>query len=198
MNILQGLLTGLSVGVYCIGVCLPMVVPVLLAQRRTLKSAFWVILEFSLGRLIGYMVFGGIFGWLGEKISSNFIHWVVSGGGMLIALLMIFHSLGFWIWGAKSCGLFFKKIKIAFLLGFLTGVNVCPPFLASLSYVFNLKDFLSGVGYFIMFFVGTSLYIVPMGLLASLTESRVFRKIARVSGLAAGLYFLHFAVMRMI
>ena len=34
MNIWQGFLTGLSVGVYCIGVCLPMVVPILLAQRH--------------------------------------------------------------------------------------------------------------------------------------------------------------------
>ncbi|HUS60232.1 MAG TPA: sulfite exporter TauE/SafE family protein [Nevskiaceae bacterium] len=194
MFLLQGFLTGLSVGVYCIGVCLPVVIPILLSQRRRLKSAFWVILEFSLGRLLGYILFGLVISWLGATISTSLIHWFVSIGTVLIAFLMIGYTLGFWVWGARVCVARFKKVKIPFLLGFLTGINVCPPFLASVGYLFSLGNILAGVGYFLAFFLGTSVYIVPLGFLYVLTTNKVFRKVALISGFLAGFYFLFFAV----
>lgn len=194
MFFLQGFLTGLSVGVYCIGICLPVVVPVLLSQRRKLKSAFWVILEFSAGRMLGYIFFGAVISWLGATIVTPLIHWAVSFGSILLALLMMAYCLGFWVWGAKLCALRFNRIKIPLILGFLTGINVCPPFLASVGYLFNLRNVLAGVGYFLMFFLGTSVYIIPLGFLYSLTTSKIFRKIALISGFLAGLYFLSFAL----
>lgn len=194
MFFLQGFLTGLSVGVYCLGICLPVVIPVLLSQRRKLKSAFWLILEFSLGRLLGYLFFGAIIGWLGVTIATPLIHWVISLGSLILAILMITYVLGFWVWGAKVCVRRFNQIKIPILLGFLTGINICPPFLASVGYIFNLKSVFAGIGYFLMFFLGTSVYIVPMGFLYSLSTSQTFRKIAQISGLIAGLYFLYFSL----
>jgi sulfite exporter TauE/SafE len=192
--IFQGFLTGLSVGVYCIGICLPVFIPILLSQRRRLKSAFWVVLEFSLGRLLGYILFGALIGWLGWKVDNPAVHLIISLGTVVLAVLMMAYSLGFWVWGAKVCASRFNRIKIPFLLGFLTGINLCPPFLASLGYIFNLKDVFAGVGYFLMFFLGTSIYIVPMGFLYSLTTSKTFRKIALISGFLAGLYFLFFSL----
>lgn len=194
MFFLQGFLTGLSVGVYCIGICLPVFIPILLSQRRHLKSAFWVILEFSLGRLLGYVLFGALIGWLGWKINSSLVHLIISLGSLVLSLLMMAYVLGFWVFGAKTCVRRFNKIKIPFVLGFLTGINVCPPFLASLGYVFNLGGVLRGALYFLMFFLGTSVYIIPMGFLYVLTTSKVFRKIALISGFLAGLYFFYFAI----
>lgn len=193
MFFLQGFLAGLSVGVYCIGICLPVVIPILLSQRRHLKSAFWVILEFSLGRLLGYVLFGAIIGWLGWKIDNPIIHLVISLGSLILAVLMIAYIMGFWFLGAKVCARRFNQIKIPFVLGFLTGINVCPPFLASVGYIFALGNVLAGIGYFLMFFLGTSVYIVPLGFLYSLTTSEIFRKVAQICGLLAGLYFLYFA-----
>jgi hypothetical protein len=72
----------------------------------------------------------------------------------------------------------------------LTGVNLCPPFLASLSYVFNLKDVLRSVFYFGFFFLGTSLYIVPLVFLGGFSRKTIFQKIAQLSGVFVGLYFL--------
>jgi len=45
MQVFSGFLAGLSVGIYCIGACLPIFVPILLSQRRTTKSSFWLVLE---------------------------------------------------------------------------------------------------------------------------------------------------------
>jgi len=194
MFFLQGFLTGLSVGVYCIGICLPVFIPILLSQRRYLKSAFWVVLEFSLGRLLGYILFGALIGWLGWKINSPAIHFIISFGGIVLAVLMLAYVAGFWVWGTNLCAQRFNKIKIPIVLGFLTGINVCPPFLASLGYIFSLGHVLQGVMYFMAFFLGTSVYIVPLGFLYVLTSSKVFRKVAVICGFFAGLYFLYFAL----
>ena len=184
-----GFLAGLSVGVYCLGTCLPIFVPYLLSKKRTPKSSFHVVLEFSLGRLLGYLVFGLAFGWLGETITNITIHQLVTLGNIWMGLLMILYSLG--TIDKKFCSMLpFSKIKWVFLLGFLTGVNICPPFLASLTYVFNLQGALTAVFYFLMFFLGTSVYIVPAALLGIFTKFPGLQKLARVSGVLVGLYFV--------
>ncbi len=184
-----GFLAGLSVGVYCLGLCLPIVVPYLLSQSRTPKSSLRVILEFSLGRLLGYLTFGLALGWLGEQVTSVTIHQIVALGNIWTGLLMILYSLG--TIDKKFCSFLpFQKIKWIFLLGFLTGVNICPPFLASLTYVFNLQGAFAAVLYFLMFFLGTSVYIVPAALLGVFTRFAWMQKLARVSGVLVGLYFV--------
>lgn len=190
MEVFSGLLAGLSVGVYCIGACLPIFVPILLSQKRTTKSSFRLVLEFSLGRFLGYLVFGFLAGFLGESIKLDVFHNLASLATLLTGTFMIGYSLGLLRWGAKVCARFFGPIKAPLLLGFLTGVNLCPPFLASLSYVFNLRDVLKSILYFGLFFLGTSLYIVPLAFLGVFSRQTIFQKIARVSGAFVGFYFV--------
>lgn len=176
-------------GVFCLGLCLPIFLPILLSEKRTLKKSFLVVFEFSFGRLLGYLLFGLFFGWLGQTIKSDFIHQIVGLGNLWTGILMIIYSLG--MIDKKFCSLLpFKKIKWAILLGLLTGVNICPPFIASLTYVFNLRDALVSLFYFFMFFIGTSAYIVPSALLGVFTKSKWLQKLARVSGVLVGLFFV--------
>ena len=195
MTIVSGFLAGLSVGVYCLGICLPIFVPVLLAEKRKTKESFWLIIEFSIGRLLGYLLFGLIVGYLGVVLQSKIIHQIVRLSTSLMGVLMIGYSLGLisW-WGHKACKRFFHRAKIPILLGFLTGINVCPPFLASLTYVFNLQSVLLGVLYFLFFFLGTSIYIVPLAFLGVFSQQTIFQKIARVSGVFVGAYFVYSAL----
>lgn len=184
-----GYLAGLSVGVYCLSLCLPVFLPVLLSQKRTTKKSFLLVLEFSAGRLLGYLFFGFIFGFLGQVIKSNFIYYVMSLANIWMGILMIFYSLG--AIDKKFCAAVpFAKIKWLFLLGFLTGVNICPPFLASLTYVFNLKDVLASVFYFFMFFLGTTTYIVPAAILGIFSKYKWMLKVAQISGVLVGIYFV--------
>lgn len=186
---LTGFGAGLSVGVYCLGLCLPIFLPILLSEKRTLKKSFLVVFEFSLGRLLGYLLFGLIFGWLGQTIRSGFIHQIMALGNLWTGILMILYSLG--MIEKKFCSFLpFGKIKWAFLLGLLTGVNICPPFLASLTYVFNLRDAIASLVYFLMFFLGTSAYIVPSAILGIFTRLKWLQKLARVSGVLVGLFFV--------
>ena len=149
-----------------------------------------MVLEFSLGRFLGYLVFGFLAGFLGRQIKFELFHNLASLATLLTGAFMIGYSLGLLRWGAKVCARFFGPIKIPLLLGFLTGVNLCPPFLASLSYVFNLRDILKSIFYFGLFFLGTSLYIVPLAFLGVFSRQTIFQKIARLSGVFVGIYFI--------
>lgn len=188
-KIISGYLTGLSVGIYCLGLCLPIFLPLLLSQKRTTKKSFLLVLEFSVGRLLGYLLFGIIFGWLGTLIISNYIHLIVALVNIWLGIAMILYSLG--MINPKFCAAIpFKKIKWPALLGFLTGVNVCPPFLASITYVFNLKSIFLAFIYFLSFFLGTSTYIIPTAIFGFFSKATRMQKLAKISGIIAGLYFV--------
>lgn len=189
LSFTSGYLVGLSVGVYCLGLCLPVFLPILMSQKRNLKKSFLVVLEFSLGRLLGYLLFGLIIGYLGQSIHHKWIHTLISLINLWMGIALILFALG--RIDKKLCALLpFTKIKWPFLIGFLTGINICPPMLASLTHVFNLKSAISSLLYFLFFFLGTSTYIVPAAFFGIFTKSNLIQKIARLSGVLAGLYFI--------
>lgn len=190
LNIASGYLAGLSVGIFCLGTCLPIFLPILMSEKRDLKKSAGLILEFSLGRLIGYLIFGLIFGWLGQTIHNQLIHSLVSLGNFWMGISLVLFSLG--RIDKKICSFLpFKKIRWPFLVGLLTGVNVCPPFIASLTHVFNLKSAVLSMLYFLAFFLGTSTYLVPTLFLGGkFTHYPVVQKIARISGVIVGIYFI--------
>jgi sulfite exporter TauE/SafE len=187
---ISGFLTGLSVGIYCLSLCLPIFVPLFLSQKRDTKSSFWVVIQLSLGRLLGYISFGLFVGYLGLTIQSRLVHQLVGFSTSILGLSMVGYSLGLINWGPRACRRSFVWVKIPFLLGFLTGVSPCPPFLASLSYVFNLQNILFATAYFLFFFLGTSVYIVPLAFLGFFSRETKFHKIARISSIIVGIYFL--------
>ncbi len=188
-KIAAGYLAGLSVGVFCLGLCLPVFLPILLSQKRSGKTSFFLVLEFSLGRVTGYLFFGLIFGTLGIIIKNQFIHCLVALTNIWLGILLIIFSVG--IMNAKYCShLPYQKIRWPILLGFLTGVNICPPFLASLTYIFNLKNVIYSLIYFLMFFLGTTTYIIPAACFGFLSKYQKIAKLAQISGVVIGLYFI--------
>jgi len=232
-KIVSGYLAGFSVGFYCLGLCLPVFLPILLSKKRDIKKSFRLVIEFSLGRLFGYLFFGLIFGWLGQTIKSSLAHQIVSLANLWLGISIIIYSLG--TINQKFCPtkLFNKKkpspplksgkvsfgagllrlrqscvrqigvlatgeIRWAFLVGFLTGVNICPPFLASLTYVFNLRDVFLSLIYFFAFFLGTSTYIVPAAIFGIFTRFPWLQKLGQVSGFLVGFYFIAQSLFKII
>ncbi|MBL7078118.1 sulfite exporter TauE/SafE family protein [Candidatus Shapirobacteria bacterium] len=188
-NLTFGFLTGLSVGVYCLGLCLPVFLPILFSQKRSGKKSFYLVLQFSAGRLIGYFLFGLTFGYLGQKIQSQLIHTIISLVNLWMGITLILFGLG--QIDKKFCSLkIFQKIKWPLLLGFLTGVNVCPPLMASLTHVFSLRSAINSLFYFLAFFVGTSIYLIPATLFGVFTKFPLIQKMGRLAGIIAGFYFV--------
>jgi len=194
--IIQPFLLGISTGIFCFTYCVPFIAPYLASEERKLGRNFKIILEFTFGRLSGYILFGAIFGYLGEKISNQAVNLILIISLMLLSVVLIFYALGF----LKSKGIFCSakyikfKEKSPILMGFLMGINICPPFLMSLAYVFTLHSALKGIIYFLMFFAGTTLYFLPITFLGFLGKMKEFRLVARISGLIVGMAFLVYGI----
>ncbi len=188
---IQPFLLGLSVGLYCFAYCLPFVGPYLVSEKRRGIENFKVILQFITGRFFGYLLFGAFFGYLGEKIASPTVNLILIISLMVLSIFLILHALGLlkpgWL-----CVLKIEKHRQKFPLamGFLMGVNLCPPFLMSLTYVLTLGNLLKGIIYFLMFFIGTSLYFLPIAFLGFLNKMKEFRAVARIAALIVGIGFL--------
>ncbi len=193
---LAGFLLGLSTGVFCLSWCIPFIAPYLVSEERNFKKNFKIILEFIFGRLGGYIIFGAIFGYFGQKLNNQTVNLVLISSLMVLSLILVIYALGF----LKPKGIFCSskllkfRTKAPILMGFLMGVNICPPFLMSLAYVFTLGSALKGVLYFLMFFLGTAVYFLPAAFLGFLGKMKEFRLIARISGLIIGLAFLIYGI----
>jgi len=187
---IQPFLLGLSVGLYCFAYCLPFVGSYLVSEKRQTRENFKVILQFIGGRFVGYLLFGAFFGYLGEKIDNPTINLILIIALIVLSGFLILHALGL-LKPAWSCAPKIKKHRQKFPLamGFLLGVNLCPPFLISLTYVLTLGNLLKGIIYFLMFFIGTSLYFLPMTFLGFLNRMKEFRLMARVAALIVGFSF---------
>ena len=196
MFIINGLLLGLSTGIFCLSWCIPIYAPLLLVEKRKVKTSLWVFLKFSLGRLTGYILFGAAVGFLGSKISGNIFQLVINLSMILLAGLMITYAFGLTIPQSKFCKIY-KKIKPAFWLGFLTGINVCPPFLLALTQGLASAEVIKSILFFIMFFLGTTFYIFPFTFLSFFSNKKILRQIAQISAVIIGLVFLIQALLRL-
>ena len=194
--LIQPFLLGISVGIFCFTYCVPFIAPYLVSEKRKLKNNFKILLEFIFGRLVGYLLFGAVFGYLGEKISNQTVNLILIISLLILSIVLIFYALGF----LKPKGIFcsakytkFKK-RAPIVMGFLMGINICPPFLMSLAYVFTLHSAVKGIVYFLMFFLGTTIYFLPVTFLGYLGKMKEFRLVARVAGLVVGLAFLIYGI----
>lgn len=192
-------LAGLSVGASCIFFCFPFLVPLIVSEERKKKENFILILKFLLGRLLGYLFFGAFFGFLGEKLNQKFLNLIFLFCLLILSLILIFYSLSL----LKEKILFCQKVKkispkFPALMGFFTGVNLCPPFLVSLTYIFTLHNFLKGIVYFFFFFLGTTLYFFPSYFLGFLGKVKEFQIAARISGIIVGILFFAYGIYNFI
>ncbi len=207
--IVQPLLLGLSAGLFCVTFCVPFIAPILVSEERKAKENFKVVLKFIFGRLVGYILFGAIFGYLGQRwMSVNFDLWIAIAL-MFLSLILIFYAIGllkkkFTLFRGKPltrfsfCSIKRLRRKTPWLLGFLMGINVCPPFLMAVAYVVTFHSWFKGVIFFLMFFLATTIYFLPLFFLGFLSRMKEFRLIARVSALIVGLMFFIYSVLSII
>jgi sulfite exporter TauE/SafE len=196
--ILGPLLAGLSTGVFCCATCYPFLAPVFAAEDRGARATGKVWLQFLLGRLAGYVLFGAAIGWLGERFGGPALSLLSNLGMMLMAALLIFYAAGFRRPPGSFCAAGSRSAATTpALLGFLLGLHACPPFLMSVAYVFTLHSMLKGIVYFLVFFCATTVYLIPLLFVGLLGRMPEFRRAARASALAVGILFLVYGILKL-
>jgi sulfite exporter TauE/SafE len=190
----KALLLGLSTGPFCLGYCLPVLFPLACAGGTKAQSArLRIVGEFSFGRLAAYLAFGALSGYLGGRLEHPLLKTISGLGLVVLSVLMIAYGLvtGFPKVGLCSrLGRYLPVRNLPLGLGFLTGLNVCPPFLMAAGYVFTLGQALSGLTFFALYFLVTTLWLLPVVWLGAAARIEQVRWLAQLSALAAGVLFL--------
>jgi sulfite exporter TauE/SafE len=194
----EAFLLGLSSGTYCIMACAPVVLPFLFSESLSNKQNMRNVLLFMLGRFAGYLAFGAVLGaagalslgYLDPEMQRN----CAAIGYIVIGLLLLATGLMYNFSKLRLCNIFKKIYRPeggALLFGLLTGLNFCPPFFAAAMRAFGSGQAIGGVLYFFAFFLGTSVFFVPLfGVQLIKKISGMIQMVARMVLLLMGFYFV--------
>lgn len=189
----EGFLLGLSTGFYCFTSCLPALVPYMLSEGRSAwRANFILFLEFLAGRFLAYLSFAVIVSALGKVAQPYLPSWAAPLAMVLAAVFMLcflFFSRASRSAGGCPAGFapLFRRLPLA--LGFMTGLNICPPFVAGFVRLAGLADIGAGLLYFTGFFTATSLFMLPALAPTPFLNARV-KQIGRMTLFIAGVWYL--------
>ncbi len=185
---------GLSSGIYCVGSCLVFFMPYLLVEgKQKVFENLGKILSFMTGRLIAYIAFALITGFIGSSYQSLFTNRFSNICLIAAASLMLIYSLSHSFRGSGFCAPFIRRfslMRIPFFLGLFTGLNPCPPFLVGVARLLTLNNILGGVVLFIAFFLGTSAYMIPLVFVSYLNKNERIKQIGIMVALLSSIWFL--------
>lgn len=189
----KALLLGLSTGPYCLGFCLPVLFPLTCAGGRTqLRQRVRILAEFSLGRLLAYLAFGALTGFLGQRLTAPHAARIAGGAILGLALLLLGFGLMNTFPRLGLCQRLQRRLprrRFPALLGLFTGLNACPPFLLAVTYVFTLGRVGGGLAFFAIYFMVTSLFMIPMLFVGHAAKYVQVRWVAQFASILAGVVF---------
>ena len=84
----------------------------------------------------------------------------------------------------------FGTRKTIFTAGMLTGVTLCPPLLLAISLAMENGSPWRGILFFVIFFLATSIYVVPVSLAAIKLNSKIVLLLTRIVCIGTGVYFV--------
>jgi sulfite exporter TauE/SafE len=190
---------GLATGPVCLASCGPAVVPWMLGLPAGVGGHARQVALFLAARLGGYLLFGTAAWFAGEAVSHAWTPALFGAIQLALAVVLAVYALG---WPRRRCGdgaCAAPLIKIetapgnrsALTLGFLTGINFCPPFLAAGAQAAESRSLVAALLFFAVFFVGTAVWFVPLAPLGWVRRTAELRWVAR---LAAGFVALWYGV----
>ncbi|MBN2543559.1 sulfite exporter TauE/SafE family protein [bacterium] len=187
---------GFSLGVTCLATCGMIYLPYLISTKKHLISSFVVILKLSLGRFIGYLIFGAAAGYFGGYIPHDTRGIITDVIYVILGTFLIISAFRKEKDREKKC--FTSRMhnftNSAIVLGLLSGVNFCPPFMLALSRAFDIGGTISGMALFTGFFFGTIIYIIPLGFTGLASKVNILRTIARIASVLVGLWFIIYGI----
>ncbi|MCP4351220.1 MAG: sulfite exporter TauE/SafE family protein [Desulfobacterales bacterium] len=186
---------GLSTGAFCMGFCAPVLMGLLFSRQNRWTDNLKSIGLFLAGRLFAYLLFGVITFMMGKILNSHQVFAnLLPIGEILLGLLMLIYSvnMNFPHWSVCQKTLKCSEGKGAvFAAGIFTGMNLCPPFILAVSTAIRTGSLANSLVFFFIFFLATSLYLLPFVFSGLVSCSENIRSAARiVCGLAGGFYLV--------
>jgi hypothetical protein len=201
MVLTEGFLLGLASGGVCLAYCAPVLVPYLLGEGGSARSSGISIGGFLGGRLLGYLAFA-VLAWLTHfAVVDNLPHHEIVLGiaTIVLALLLIAYAFAGRRRHCRANAISRRfplqnPLLMPGLLGLMTGVNVCPPFLMAFGNAAQFATLRQSLLFFAAFFVGTSVYVAPLPLVGMVGRHEVVKTVGRLASGVVGLFYLYSGV----
>jgi sulfite exporter TauE/SafE len=156
---------------------------------------------FLVGRLIGYLSFGILAWTTGRLFLSNPIirgRFLACSFIVLGAMLIIYNLRN----PKRKCEIsaasnFLRNLLppgvwyYPLVFGFLTGINVCPPFLLVVAEAMNSGTLFKSIIFFATFFIGTSLFFLPFPLLGKFKDKGDLQIVGKLALYIIAGYYLY-------
>ena len=204
MNLAEAFALGFGSGPICIASCGPVLLPWLGAEPRDLGTTGRLLAIFLGGRLTGYLAFA-VVAWaaglaIPVDLRTRILIFGLANFGM--AALLGFSAC----FPRRSCPEARDEQRTrlyqigsadrfrppaALTLGFLTGLNLCPPFVAAGVRAAATHSLSGSLAFFTLFFAGTSIWFLPSLAVSSLRRFSAVPVVARMTMAALAVYYAY-------
>jgi hypothetical protein len=176
--------------------------PITLAERPSngVLQTWLFVGKFLGGRFIAYAIFGLFIGFLGSRL-GGFTNQAGVYASIVLSLVLMAYGIGVRLPNGGFCRLAGRSAGSAlfpFILGGLSGFNICPPFLLAIT--FSLQRAITpafGLLFFLAFFMATSLYILPVGLAGYVSHRELLIRFGRAAAVLVGVVFFYQGVSKL-
>lgn len=197
-----GVALGLALGPACALTCAPVLGATLAGEVGLGTRARGVVARFLAGRLLGYAVFGAaagglLGGWLrggaGNAVVAASTNAAVLALGLALLVVGARYARGARVEPLCPAKGLARFAGAPLVLGLLTGVSPCPPFLLAAVEAVRAGSAINGLAHFLGFFAGSSAFLLP-ALLLFPRSPRVRAAALRLGAAAAVLVGLFYAL----
>lgn len=202
---LPGFLLGLSTGATCLAYCSPVLVPYLLGEGKPIRQTALKLGEFLLGRLLGYLIFAGLASLAGRSLSMLTNQRELCMGLIYISLATLLAGYGLANYSVPCAGWSLRdrisrlagrhSTLLPLLLGLFTGLNLCPPFLLAFAAATEIPTFEYSLVFFFAFFLGTSVYFLPLPFLSAFKSFSPLKSIGKLAAIVVSVYYLYSGIL---
>jgi sulfite exporter TauE/SafE len=200
---MRGFLLGLSSGVTCLAFCAPALIPFLMHEGQTVRRNVVTLLKFLGGRIGGYLIFGLLAWATGSLLSGTagyegLLVGVAYMGLSVVLLVTVLRKR------APSGTCAFKGAQatlnrwpalLPIGMGFLAGLKVCPPLLLAFTDAASSGSLAGSLIFFLAFFLGTSIYFVPIPLLGVFRRVSALQTVAQFAAAIVALYYAYSGIL---
>lgn len=201
---------GLATGPVCVASCGPVVLPWMLSQPQGVAAQSRQLALFLAARLAGYLIFAAGIWAAGASIPRSWMasSWVFGSIRILLAAGLLVYAAG---WRRRRCASAGRpaalvqigvsprpKVEGAFALGFLTGVNFCPPFLVAGVRAAQLASLPGTLLFFAFFFAGTAVWFLPFVSFGFLRRTPAVVTVARMTAALMACWYVFTGISSLI
>ncbi len=186
----EGIVLGATLFPSCVLTCGPVYIPFILTrEEKGLRGGFTLLLKLMGSRFLAYIISGVVAGMVGGEIPERARTIATYIALVVLSILLFYNSLKAPIIHGCSSRFLGKAVRSPYIIGFLTGLNLCPPFLIALTEAARSAGAISGGLLFVGLAISSTILFVPLAFLNISKGMKTIVRFGQVLGVLMAFYF---------